>query len=121
MRSLVRLPRWSLVLACLAVAVATSVMPWSPPPASAQGPYVVQQLTKLADDTFLFSMTEYNALLITTDEGVILVDPVGPTRAPLLKAAIAAVTDQPVRYVIYAHDHLDHAGGGAIFADTAQF
>jgi hypothetical protein len=27
----------------------------------------------------------------------------------------------PVRYVVYSHSHFDHAGGGAVFADTARF
>ena len=27
----------------------------------------------------------------------------------------------PVRYVVYSHSHFDHAEGGAVFADTAQF
>jgi glyoxylase-like metal-dependent hydrolase (beta-lactamase superfamily II) len=80
----------------------------------------VQQLTRIADDVYVFSMTEYNALFIVTDAGVIVADPIG-LRAPLLKAAIASVTDQPVRYVVYDHDHADHISGGAVFADTAQF
>jgi len=82
---------------------------------------MVQQLVQVADDVYMFSMTQYNAMFITTDEGVILIDPIGPERAPLLKAAIGAITPLPVRYVIYAHDHADHISGGAIFADTAEF
>ena len=31
------------------------------------------------------------------------------------------MTDQPVRYLIYSHDHADHATGGEVFADTATF
>ena len=27
----------------------------------------------------------------------------------------------PVRYVLYSHHHWDHASGGAVFADTAEF
>ena len=27
----------------------------------------------------------------------------------------------PVKYVIYSHHHWDHASGGGVFADTAQF
>ena len=31
------------------------------------------------------------------------------------------MTDQPVRYLIYSHDHPDHAIGGEVFAETATF
>jgi glyoxylase-like metal-dependent hydrolase (beta-lactamase superfamily II) len=31
------------------------------------------------------------------------------------------VTEQPVRYLVYGFDHQDHAAGGAVFADTAEF
>jgi glyoxylase-like metal-dependent hydrolase (beta-lactamase superfamily II) len=101
------------------VALLPSVAPWSV--GAQQAPESVAELTRLADDVYEFRMTGYNTMFIVTDEGVIAMDPIGPSRAPLYKAAIAAVTDQPVRYVIYAHDHADHNGGGIVFADTAEF
>jgi glyoxylase-like metal-dependent hydrolase (beta-lactamase superfamily II) len=79
---------------------------------------------QFADDTYAFVSGGYVSLFIVTDEGVIATDPSGlvdPARAAAFKAAIESVTDQPVRYVIYSHDHADHATGGAVFADTATF
>jgi glyoxylase-like metal-dependent hydrolase (beta-lactamase superfamily II) len=82
------------------------------------------EVQQLADDTYAFVSGGYVSLFIVTDEGVIATDPgslVDPGRADAYKAAIASVTDQPVRYLIYSHDHADHATGGAVFADTATF
>src|SRR5215217_4546813 len=64
------------------------------------------------------------SLLVVAVSGDITTDPgsqQGPERAEAYRAAIASVTDQPVRYLIYSHDHADHATGGAVFADTATF
>ena len=79
---------------------------------------------QFADDTYAFVNSGYISLFIVTDEGVIATDPgsqQGPERAEAYRAAIASVTDQPVRYLIYSHDHADHATGGEVFADTATF
>src|ERR671920_1319937 len=81
-------------------------------------------LQQFADDTYAFVNSGYISLFIVTDEGVIATDPgsqQGPERAEAYRAAIASVTDQPVRYLIYSHDHADHAIGGEVFADTAKF
>jgi glyoxylase-like metal-dependent hydrolase (beta-lactamase superfamily II) len=81
-------------------------------------------LQQFGDDTYAFVNSGYISLFIVTDEGVIATDPgsqSGPERAVAYRAAIASVTDQPVRYLIYSHDHADHATGGDIFADTATF
>lgn len=81
-------------------------------------------LEQFADDTYAFTNGGYVSLFIVTDEGVIATDPSsqqGPERAAAYRAAIESVTDQPVRYLIYSHDHADHATGGEIFADTATF
>jgi len=81
-------------------------------------------LQQFADDTYAFTNGGYISLFIVTDEGVIATDPgsqSGPERAEAYKAAIASVTDQPVRYFVYSHDHADHATGGEVFADTATF
>jgi len=57
-----------------------------------------------------------NAGFIVTGEGVIVIDALGtPKLGRRLLASIAAVTDQPVRYVIITHNHPDHAYGAAAF------
>jgi glyoxylase-like metal-dependent hydrolase (beta-lactamase superfamily II) len=79
---------------------------------------------QFAEDTYAFVNSGYISLFVITDEGVIATDPgsqSGPERAEAYKAAIAALTDQPVRYLVYSHDHADHATGGEVFADTATF
>lgn len=84
----------------------------------------VDEVVQFADDTYALVSSGYVSLFIVTDAGVIATDPSSqfdPGRAERYKAAIAGVTDQPVRYVVYSHDHADHATGGAVFADTATF
>jgi glyoxylase-like metal-dependent hydrolase (beta-lactamase superfamily II) len=81
-------------------------------------------LQQFADDTYAFVNSGYISLFIVTDEGVIATDPgsqSGRERADAYRAAIASVTNQPVRYLVYSHDHADHATGGEVFADTATF
>jgi glyoxylase-like metal-dependent hydrolase (beta-lactamase superfamily II) len=87
-------------------------------------PQSLAELTRLNEDTYAFRSSGYVSMFITTDEGVIVVDPIGgPNRnnPAALKAAIAAVTDQPVRYMVYSHSAPDHGSGGVVFADTAEF
>src|SRR5918997_259598 len=79
---------------------------------------------QFADDAYAFVNSGYISFFIVTDEGVIATDPGsqgGPERAEAYRTAIESVTDQPVRYLVYSHDHADHATGGAVFADTAMF
>jgi glyoxylase-like metal-dependent hydrolase (beta-lactamase superfamily II) len=122
MRKPMPVPRALVGLCLVAAALTFLALPPSSVTASvAAQPAAGEQLVRVADDVYLFSMTSYNSLFIVTDEGVILVDPIGIERAPFLQAAIASVTDQPVRYVIYAHDHADHISGGAVFVETAEF
>ena len=56
-----------------------------------------------------------------TSEGIILSDPISTEFSTWLKAELARRFNVPVRYVLYSHHHWDHASGGAVFADTAQF
>jgi glyoxylase-like metal-dependent hydrolase (beta-lactamase superfamily II) len=87
-------------------------------------PTLPADVQQFADDTYAFVNSGYVSLFVVTDEGVIATDPSsqgGPERAEAYAAAIAAVTDQPVRYVVYSHHHADHAIGGDVFADTATF
>ena len=93
----------------------TPTAPAGPPP---------DEVVQFNDDTYAFVSGGYVSLFIVTAEGVIATDPSSqfdPARADRYAAAIADVTDQPVRYLVYSHDHADHATGGAVFAETATF
>lgn len=74
-------------------------------------------LTELKDGVYQYSQFFYNSLVVITDEGVIITDPSNEIRAKAMRKEIAKVTDQPVKTVIYSHDHFDHSRGGKIFKD----
>src|SRR5690606_31569675 len=48
-------------------------------------------------------------------------DPINRDFASWLKDEIQSRHGQPVRYVLYTHRDWDHASGGEVFADTAEF
>ena len=56
-------------------------------------------------------------IFLVTDDGVIATDPISPEAAKVYRAEIAKVTDQPVKFVVYSHEHWDHVPGGQIFKD----
>ncbi len=110
-----------LVLALLLLVVPTAAFAQQPP----QLPQSVAELTRLREDVYAFRYLNHVALFVPTDEGVLVVDPIGgggnPQAPVALKGAIASVTSQPVRWMIYSHAAPDHGTGGAAFADTATF
>jgi glyoxylase-like metal-dependent hydrolase (beta-lactamase superfamily II) len=57
--------------------------------------------------------------VVVRPTGVIATDPINADAAKWLKAEIAQRFQQPVRYLVYSHDHADHISGGEVFADTA--
>jgi glyoxylase-like metal-dependent hydrolase (beta-lactamase superfamily II) len=48
-------------------------------------------------------------------------DPINRDFARWLKSELAARFKVPVRFVLYTHRDWDHASGGVVFADTAEF
>ena len=106
--------RLSSLLACLLLAV----------PASAQfipGIELVET-EDLGDGLYAFRYGPYRNIFIVTDEGVIATDPLDVKANEPLQAAIASVTDLPVKFVAYSHSHWDHASGGQVFKDAgAEF
>jgi len=62
----------------------------------------------------------YTVFLVTS-EGVIMSDPINRDFGRWLKGEIASRFKVPVRYVLYTHRDWDHASGGVVFADTAEF
>jgi len=96
-------------------------------PAAAQQPpqlpQSVSELIRVREDVYAFRYLNHVSLFVPTDEGVVVVDPIGgggnPKAPTALKGAIASITDQPVKYLVYSHSAPDHTTGGIVFADTA--
>jgi len=78
-------------------------------------------ITSITGDLYRAQNNAHYTVFLVTSEGIILADPIGPDFATWLKAELAERFDVPVRYVIYSHYHDDHASGGDVFADTAEF
>jgi glyoxylase-like metal-dependent hydrolase (beta-lactamase superfamily II) len=78
-------------------------------------------VTQLAPDVYQFRYGFHSNIFVVTDEGVIATDPLSPDAAAACLAEIRKLTDQPVRYVIYSHDHTDHIAGGKVYVGDAQF
>lgn len=88
-------------------------------PAAAQNP--PQTSTRKVDGTdnvYLFRYGGHQSIFIVTPQGVIATDPISYLRpAKPYIDAIKAVTDKPIKYVIYSHHHYDHIAGGQPFRD----
>jgi glyoxylase-like metal-dependent hydrolase (beta-lactamase superfamily II) len=72
--------------------------------------------TDLGDGTYMLEGQGGNMTLATAKNGVILVDGEFAPLHDKIKAAIAAVSPQPVKYLVNTHFHGDHTGGNAPFA-----
>ena len=70
------------------------------------------------DNVYVFRYGGYQSMFVVTPQGVIATDPASYRRpAQPYIDAIKAVTDKPIKYVIYSHHHYDHIAGGKPFKD----
>ncbi len=101
------------------VAAAVAVLVLCLAAASAQAQEVKREITKIAGDLYRFQNKFHYSVFLVTPEGVIVTDPINAEAAEWLKAEIASRFNQPIKYLVYSHDHRDHIAGGEVFADTA--
>lgn len=76
------------------------------------GPY---QLVEVSKNLYSFGDMNYFSMVLVTDEGVIIGDPVNTGHSEEMLQAIKEITDNPIKYVIYSHNHWDHSAGGQVF------
>jgi metallo-beta-lactamase class B len=64
-------------------------------------------------NTYYVGTKELSAILVASDEGLILLDAALPQSAPLIDASIKALgfKTADVRLIVNSHTHYDHAGG----------
>jgi cyclase len=108
------------------IAVVATMMAWSgpafaqQPPASPPPPdfsKVEIRTTDLGNNVHMLEGQGGNTTVAVAKDGIIMVD--GGQFAPLhdkLKAAIASISNQPIKYLINTHLNGDHTGGNELFA-----
>ncbi|MGH7414873.1 MAG: MBL fold metallo-hydrolase [Candidatus Rokuibacteriota bacterium] len=106
--------RHGLLLAALAIGLGVIPVSWAQSP-----PAPVREITKLAGEVYRFRNANHYSVFAVTPAGVIATDPINADAARWLRAEITRRFNQPVRYLVYSHDHADHISGGEVFADTA--
>ena len=99
------------VLFVTAFAAGSAAQPATPPRGIVN---VTGQLYRAQNDN------HYTVFLVTPD-GIIMSDPINRDFSRWLKQELATRFKVPVRYVLYTHHDWDHASGGAVWADTAEF
>ncbi len=107
-------------LAVLAAAFAFAAQPalaQTQPPLSPPTPK--REIVKIAGEVYRFQNNFHYSVFAVTPAGVIVTDPINADAAKWLKEEIKKRFNQPIKYVIYSHDHWDHISGGEVFADTA--
>src|SRR5262245_64286183 len=81
------------------------------PPVGPDFSKVEVQTTDLGNRTYMLVGFGGNSTIAVGDDGVIMVDGQFAPLHDKLKAAIAAVTQQPVSFLVNTHYHRDHGAG----------
>ncbi len=87
--------------------------------AQAPTPAPTREITRIAGEVYRFRNNFHYSVFAVTPAGIIVTDPINAAAAQWLKAELQQRFNQPVRYLVYSHDHADHISGGEVFADTA--
>ncbi|MBM3511144.1 MAG: MBL fold metallo-hydrolase [Alphaproteobacteria bacterium] len=87
----------------------------------AQAPLPIKrEITQVKGDVYRFQNANHFSVFMVTPRGIVATDPINADAARWLKDELAKrFPNNPVRYLIYSHDHADHISGGEVFADTA--
>jgi cyclase len=108
----------------IAIAAATTLLlagaataqqpPAAPPPPDFSK--VEIKTTDLGDNVYMLEGDGGNITVAVAKDGIIMVDSEFAPLHDKIKAAIAAVSNQPIKYLVDTHFHGDHTGGNELFA-----
>ena len=105
----------ALAAAFIGFACAANAQQPANPPVGPDFSKVTVKTTDLGHRTYMLEGFGGNVTIAVGDDGVIMVDDQFAPMHDKLKAAIAAITPLPVRYIVNTHHHGDHTGGNALF------
>ena len=78
---------------------------------------VTIKTTKLTDGIYMLEGAGGNIGVSVGDDGVLVIDDQYAPLTPKIKAAIAAISPKPIKFILNTHWHGDHTGGNENMAD----
>src|SRR5512133_91193 len=115
---MIRIGRTAIVLTLL---LAGSAFAQQQPPAPSAAPPPVDfskveiKTTDLGDNVYMLEGQGGNITVAVGTDGIIMVDGQFAPLSAKIKAAIAAISPLPIKYLINTHFHGDHTGGNEAF------
>jgi cyclase len=110
----------ALIAAASLAAPAFAQQQGTTPPVGPDWSKITVKTTDLGNRTYMLEGQGGNVTVAAGDDGIIMVDGQFAPMHDKLKAAIAAVSPQPIKFLVNTHHHGDHTGGNAAFtADGA--
>ena len=79
---------------------------------------VKREITRVTFDIYRFQNNFHYNIFVITGDGVVVTDPINAEAAAWLRAEIAKLTDEPIKYLVYSHSHGDHASGGTEYGEV---
>jgi glyoxylase-like metal-dependent hydrolase (beta-lactamase superfamily II) len=104
--------RYVALAACLVIGFGPGSAAQQPPP---------RAIVNVTGQLYRVQNNNHYTVFLVTPEGIIMSDPINRDFSRWLKLELASRFKVPVRYVLYTHSDWDHASGGVVFADTAEF
>ncbi len=105
-----------------AILTALAVLTMAAAPGSAQErdfSKIEYRTEKVADGLYVLSTpVGGNIGVLVGDDGVVIVDDQFEELAPKLRAAVALLSDKPIRFLVNTHWHFDHTGANAALGRT---
>src|ERR1700761_1974966 len=113
--------RWGWAVAAATVLIAARALAVEPSPAPAAPPppdfsKVEIKTTNLGDGVYMLEGQGGNITVATARDGIIMVDGEFAPLHDKIKAAIAVISNEPIKWLVNTHFHGDHTGGNAPFA-----
>jgi cyclase len=75
--------------------------------------------TQVAGSVWMLQGSGGNIGVSVGEDGIVMVDDQFAPLVPKIKAALAKISQKPVRFLVNTHWHFDHVGGNALMAETA--
>jgi cyclase len=107
---------WFCLTTCIAAAAWAQTNPPATRSARVDFDKVEIRTTRLANDFFVLEGHGGAISVLTGPDGVLIVDSQFAQLTDKIVAAIKRISDQPVRFLVNTHVHVDHTGGNENFA-----